>query len=316
MLLNKNKEKNKEKRTLSSIESKEIISFNTQYLNMSPYVESTVVKISDNIIKSNLTSKENRFLGEQYLLNYKTNNDYIGYKIGISNFIKQEAIATATNLEFNEELEDIIKLPIHTKVKVALSTAIINRRSVRKFSGNSMHLKDLSNILYYSQGISAEVPAYGSMENKNLKLRNAPSAGGLYPIELYLYINNVKDLEDGIYRYYPYAHALKKVSGNMNEKEIRSLAEFAFINAEKANVIVFYIYNLPINTRKYGDAGMAYAFIETGEIAQNLQLVSTALAYGACDIGGYEKQHVEEILGLDGVLKHMIHMTLVGVQEE
>ena len=44
--------------------------------------------------------------------------------------------------------------------------------------------------------------------------------------------------------------------------------------------------------------------------------MSTALGYGACDIGGYEKQYIEELLNIDGVLKHVVHMTVVGWEQE
>ena len=78
----------------------------------------------------------------------------------------------------------------------------------------------------------------------------------------------------------------------------------------------FYVYDMYVNSRKYGDAGTAYAFIEAGETAQNIQLMATALGYGSCDIGGYEKQYVEKSLKLDGITKHVIHTTIIGKEAE
>ncbi len=75
------------------------------------------------------------------------------------------------------------------------------------------------------------------------------------------------------------------------------------------------MYHYLKNTRKYGNQATAYAFIESGEIAQNIQLTATALVYGSIDIGGYNKEYLQEKLSLDGISQHVIHMTLVGNKE-
>lgn len=63
-----------------------LVHFNTQYSSISPYVDSTVIKTPDTIIKGSLYSKDNRFLSEEYLLNYRTNNDNLGFRMGVSSF--------------------------------------------------------------------------------------------------------------------------------------------------------------------------------------------------------------------------------------
>ncbi|MPQ43789.1 SagB/ThcOx family dehydrogenase [Clostridium tarantellae] len=294
-----------------------LIHFNTQYCIMSPYVDSTVVRTPETIIKGTLFSKENRFRSEEYLLNYRTNNNYLGFRIGVANFFQQDAALTAVNAEMGEDLNDVIKLPNAKNIRVGLSTAITSRRSVRSYMKSNMSLNELSNILYYAQGVSNEVEPYNlSNRDKKIKLRNAPSGGGLYPIDIYMYIQNVKKLKDGVYKYYPYSHSIKPIKFNEESANIRNFAEFGAVNAEDANLIVFYVYNFLKNTRKYGDSGMAYALIEAGETAQNLQLVSTAIGYGCCDIGGYEKQYIENFINIDGHFNHVVHMTIVGMELE
>ncbi|NFN87698.1 SagB/ThcOx family dehydrogenase [Clostridium sporogenes] len=317
-MLLKNLKKQKVKRKKNNdIENKMLINFNTQYSSISPYADSTVVKTPDTVIKGSLYSSQNRFLSEEYLLNYRSNNDNLGFRMGVSSFFQMDAALTSVNLDIEEEEKNIIKLPDSKNIRVGLSTVIKSRRSVRSYSNKSMSLNDVGNILYYTQGICDEVEPYNLQGNeKKIKLRANPSAGGLYPIQLYAYMKNVQGLQDGIYTYYPYSHSLKPVKVNKELLKVDNLAEFAVINAEDANLIVFYVYNFFKNSRKYGDAGFSYALIETGEMAQNLQLVSTALGYGACDIGGYEKQYIEELLNIDGVLKHVVHMTVVGSEQE
>ncbi|ACQ54414.1 SagB/ThcOx family dehydrogenase [Clostridium botulinum] len=316
MLLKNLKKQKIRKQRNTDIENKMLVHFNTQYSSISPYVDNTVVKTPDTIIKGSLYSKDNRFLSEEYLLNYRTNNDNLGFRMGVSSFFQKDAALTFVNLDMGEDGQDIIGLPPFKNIRVGLSTAIKSRRSVRRYSSKSMSLNDVANIFYYTQGICDEVEPYNLEGNKKkIKLRANPSAGGLYPIELYVYMKSIKDLEDGIYTYYPYSHGLKPIKVNKEALKIENFAEFGVLNAENANLIVFYVYNFLKNSRKYGDAGFSYALIETGEMAQNLQLVSTALGYGACDIGGYEKQYIEEVLDIDGVLKHVVHMTVVGWEQ-
>ncbi|EJE7233767.1 SagB/ThcOx family dehydrogenase [Clostridium sporogenes] len=317
MLLKNLKKQKVKKQKNTDVENKMLIHFNTQYSSISPYADSTVVKTPDTVIKGSLYSKHNRFVSEEYLLNYRANNNNLGFRIGVATFFQRDAALTSVNLNMEEEGEDIIELPSFKNIRVGLSTAIKSRRSVRRYSNKSMSLNDVANILYYTQGICDEVEAYNLESNeKKIKLRANPSAGGLYPIQLYVYMKNIKDLEDGIYTYYPYSYSLKPIKVNKEGLKIDNFAEFGTLNAENANIIVFYVYNFLKNSRKYGDGGFAYALIETGEMAQNLQLVSTALGYGACDIGGYEKQYIEELLNIDGVLKHVVHMTVVGSEQE
>ncbi|GAA0732286.1 SagB family peptide dehydrogenase [Clostridium oceanicum] len=294
-----------------------LLSFNTQYCSVSPYTDTTVVRTPDMVMKGSLFSKNNRFRSEEYLLNYRTNNYYIGFKAGVGNFFQTGAALTSANKELEEELSNVVYLSNPKKVKTSLGMAITERRSIRNYSNDNISEKELSTILYYSQGVSTEAKIENIPAGKDtIKLRNAPSGGGLYPIKLYVYISNVKGLRNGIYMYYPYSHSLKPINLEFNKKDSNKLAEFAMIQSENLNLIFFYVYDVYINTRKYGDGGMAYAFIEAGEIAQNVQLLSTALGLGACDLGGYEKQFIEKTLNIDGITKHVIHVTVVGNEDD
>lgn len=317
MFNRKNKRKEKEKTVNKYPYEMEITSFNTQYCSMSQYADTTVLKTPDLVMKGNLYSKNNRFNSEEYLLNYRTNNNNLAFRAGLSNFFQQNAAMTAANKELEEELDDVIMLPKAKPIKAALGATITSRRSVRNYAENIASKQEIANVLYYAQGVSAEMELKGFVGgNDNIKLRNTPSAGGLYPVNLYVYINNVDGIENGFYLYYPYAHAIKPINITKEQANMYSFAEFSNIKASNVNMFFIYVYNMNINSRKYGDAGAAFGFIEAGEIAQNVQLVSTALGYGSCDIGGYEKQYLEKQLKLDGITKHVIHMTIVGKEGE
>lgn len=300
------------KKELTNQEAKSMFDFNLNYIGLSPYSDQTVVKTSDLMMSNHIKPSKNHLLSEEWLMNYKADNNYIGYNSSISAFFEDDAIITFSNSDYFEDVEGAIFLPKPSKIGLSLEVAIQKRRSLRKYINRKMSLSDLSSILHYGAGVTGETTVKKEIESK-IKLRACPSAGGLYPITLYFWANNIENLQNGIYEYLPYSNAIKKV--DTKSFNIRDLAEFSFINVEDANLVFFYIYNLAKNSRKYGNQATTYAMIETGEIAQNIQLVATALLYGACDIGGYEKEKVEDILNLDGRLKHMIHMTILGSGE-
>ena len=55
-----------------------------------------------------------------------------------------------------------------------------------------------------------------------------------------------------------------------------------------------------------------FAAIEAGEISENVHLISTAMNLASTDIGGFDKVLMEQELGIDGLTKHIIHLTLIG----
>lgn len=287
----------------------------------------TIVKTPETCFRG-LYYSTNRLVGEEFLLNYRRSDSDLSMAMGI-NAYKSFPVrgAMANRLLQDEEVEnECMKLPKPEKLNMPLGSVIKSRRSVRSFSGKPIKIEELSTLLFYSQGISAVADISQDIEGglpetitlgpeyKN-NLRNAPSGGALYPIDLYLIINGVERLEKGIYQYMPNSHSLRIVR-KLQESDIsiltNTLAYFEGFESTKINVYIIFVYNLFLNSRKYGDSGMAFAFIEAGETSQNIHLVSTALGIGPCDIGGYKKQKFENFIGIDGLSKHMIHLTVLG----
>lgn len=84
-----------------------------------------------------------------------------------------------------------------TKGEVSLEHCLLKRRSVRNYRNTALSLADISQLLWAAQGMTAE--GY---------LRTAPSAGALYPLEIYLAAGNVDGLSPGLYHYQPERHGL------------------------------------------------------------------------------------------------------------
>ncbi len=90
--------------------------------------------------------------------------------------------------------------------EISVEEAIAQRRSVREYSGAPLTLKDISQMLWAAQGVT----------QPHLKLRSAPSAGALYPLEVYLICADGGPIPAGVYHYNPNAHTLEIViSGNV-----------------------------------------------------------------------------------------------------
>ncbi|HPE36264.1 MAG TPA: SagB family peptide dehydrogenase, partial [Spirochaetales bacterium] len=143
----------------------------------------------------------------------------------------------------------------------------------------------------------------------------APSGGGLYPVYLYAVVLNVDGLKPGIYLYMPITHALEivRVFDARDMDRLREIANWGNnISLESIDVAMFYVYSLYENSRKYVDMGLTFALIEAGEISENIHLACTAMGLASCDIGGYDKVPCESFLGVDGLTRHMIHLTLIG----
>ncbi len=291
---------------------RETINMSSQYTLVSPYADTTVVRTPEAVLKGIYHSRANRFISEEYLLNFRTYSARLDFRIGISRFRARDALLSFAMLPKKEHAEEIIKLPPPKKIKAAFSAVLQARRSVRVFNG-SIPLKDFATILFYSQGITGYMTLKDKeVDAERIMLHAAPSGGGFYPVKLYIVAWNVDGLERGLYEYYPHHHALRVVERGYNQEDLIALAGFGDIKAETSAFCMSYIYEIYVNSHKYGNSGAAYAFIEAGEIAENAQLTTTALGYGACDIGGYNKQFIEKRFGLDGISKQVIHFTIFG----
>jgi len=93
--------------------------------------------------------------------------------------------------------EELIKLPPpRTHSEVAFEEALVKRRSIREFSPEKLTIEQTGQLLWAAQGITA--PSEG--------LRAAPSAGALYPLEMYVV------LPSGVYHYEPAGHQMRRIT--------------------------------------------------------------------------------------------------------
>lgn len=169
---------------------------------------------------------------------------------------------------------------------VALERTLAERRSVRDFATGALSLQQVGQLLWAAQGIT----------NKD-GMRTAPSAGALYPLEIYVTVGEVSDLAAGVYRYEPAAHRLVRVAERDMRGELCAAALDQACVAEGAAVFVFTAVEQR-TTRKYGRRGVRYVHIEVGHAAQNLMLQATALGLGGVTVGAFDDGAVARVLVL------------------
>ncbi len=166
---------------------------------------------------------------------------------------------------------------------ISVEQALKSRRSVRSFKPEPLTLGELSQLLWAAQGVSG------------VHYRTAPSAGALYPLEVYVAAENVEGLAAGVYRYNPESHALSEVRKGDVLKSLSRAAYWQEHAGAGAIAIVFSaVYER--TTGKYGQQGIRFAHMEAGHAAQNVYLQAEALDLGTVVIGVFMDGWVKRVL--------------------
>ncbi len=169
----------------------------------------------------------------------------------------------------------------------SVESALLRRRSVRDYADEPLTLFEVSQLLWAAQGVTD--PRTG--------FRTAPSAGALYPLEVYAVVGNVDGLAAGIYKYEPHAHALLQVkTGDVRSELTAAALGQTSIRTGAIALIFSAVYER--TTRKYGERGIRYVHIEVGHAAQNVYLQAVSLNLGAVVIGAFQDTQVKTIIHL------------------
>jgi SagB-type dehydrogenase family enzyme len=181
--------------------------------------------------------------------------------------------------------------------------AIQRRRSVRDYSSQPMTLEELSRLLYYTGGINTERWGHS--------LRAAPSAGALYPIEIYPVIHRVAGLEPGLYHYAVQEHALELLrAGDLQGEIVRHGLMQGFLG--EANLVLVFTAIFQRLRWKYQERTYRYALLEGGHLGQNVYLAATSMGMGACAVGAFLDDDLNGMLGVDGQQEASIYLLAVG----
>jgi len=167
----------------------------------------------------------------------------------------------------------------------SIEEAIEKRRSVRSFEDESITLQEVSQILWAAQGITGEDGGF----------RSAPSAGATYPIEVYLVVKKVEDLDPGVYHFSPKEHFLKKIVKGEKGVDLKNSAlGQTFIEEASVSIVFTAVYERTKD--RYGERGEMYVHMEAGHAAQNIYLQCQSLGLGTVVVGAFNELEVREII--------------------
>lgn len=175
-----------------------------------------------------------------------------------------------------------------TEVKAAsLEELLLQRRSVRRYADAPLTQDEVFKLLWAAQGITR---AGGG--------RTAPSAGALYPLEIYVVAGNVEDLAPGVYKYEPVGDELVHVKdGDVRASLAAAALGQGCVREAAIDIVIGAVYER--TTAKYGSRGDRYVHIEVGHAAQNICLQAPALGLGLVTVGAFQDDLVKMIIGME-----------------
>jgi SagB-type dehydrogenase family enzyme len=184
---------------------------------------------------------------------------------------------------------------------LSVEDALDTRRSVRQYSDGPLSLPTLSRLLYAAQGVTEQRTGF----------RAAPSAGALYPLEVYPVVHNVAEITSGIYHYAVQEHGLEMLQqGDFRGRVTQAGLYQQFLGQAGVCFVLSAVFQ---RTRwKYRERAYRYVLLEAGHVGQNLYLAATALGLGACAVGAFLDNQLNDLLGLDGASEGVLYVVSVG----
>lgn len=181
---------------------------------------------------------------------------------------------------------DISLPPPNVSSEYSVEEALAYRRSIRRFAARPLTLEDVGQLLWAAQGVRSTATG-----------RPAPSAGALYPLEVYLVAGDVDGLDPGVYKYQPLGHKMRlHQAGDYRDIVARAAWGQDWVADGAAIIVITAVYSR--TARKYGSRAERYVHIEVGHAAQNIYLQAQTLGLGTTIVGAFRDSKVRDVLDL------------------
>lgn len=211
-----------------------------------------------------------------------------------------------------EQDKRLIELIPINNIKIAkdnLVENILNRKSHRNFNDQPLSIDELSFLLWASQGvkevIKREDKAYAT-------LRTVPSAGARHAFETYILVQNVKNLEPGVYRYLAIEHKLIFLHKVVEQKKKIIDAALGQEFAGKCAAVFIWTSVAYRSEWRYHLVAHKAMLLDAGHVCQNLYLACEGIGAGTCAIGAYDQQKIDSLIKVDGKDEFTIYLAPVG----
>ncbi len=178
----------------------------------------------------------------------------------------------------------------------SLEQLLARRRSIRQYPDAALSLAEVGQLLWAAQGITHPEG-----------FRTAPSAGALYPLELYVAAGRVEGLAQGVYHYEPGRHRLVK-TGDGDVRAALARAALSQSCVADAPAVIVFTADYERTTGKYGTRGRRYVHMEVGHAAENVFLQSEALGLATVVVGAFSDKAVDRVLHIPADLQTLMLM--------
>jgi len=180
-----------------------------------------------------------------------------------------------------------------------------SRKSRRKYDPEKyLTLEELAFLCWAAEGIREHRPKYS--------FRTSPSGGCRHPLDLYVYAQRCRGLDQGLYRYLPVEHSLVLTRSGEDAERLNLALVGQFWNAAAAFIWVA----LPIRTEwRYGPVAHKIVALDAGHSCQNLYLACEAAGLSTCAIANYDQGPLDAFLGLDGEDRFGVYTAVIGIAE-
>ncbi|PQO37850.1 non-ribosomal peptide synthetase [Bremerella cremea] len=197
--------------------------------------------------------------------------------------------------------DNCLTLPSFTDFEDAKD--LFARQSNRFFDEGPLTLDRMSGILH----------ALSETTRNGIHKRAYASAGGLYPVQTYLYVkpNAIESLTDGCYYYDPVCHRLvvERLGEVLDEQFFDSQVNRPLFR--RSHFTLLFVSDDAAIEPMYGDLSSKFVDIEVGAICQLLESTAPRFGIGLCQIGWWNIKYAIETLGLT-TERRLVHAAVGG----
>jgi len=170
------------------------------------------------------------------------------------------------------------------------------RQSIREYARQPITDKQLGEFLYRT----ARVKEVLKTDIQDVSRRPYPGGGAIYELELYLTVNQCRDIPCGLYHYDPQNHQLCKISA-LNDKTKHLLKDAAGSSGIEKPLQVLVTVTSRFQRLSWKYEAMAYNVIlkNVGVLYQTMYLVATAMDLSPCALGGGDSDLFAATAGLN-----------------
>jgi len=183
---------------------------------------------------------------------------------------------------------------------------LLARRSSRSFLPTTLTLAEVAAVLGAAYGV-VEVDRSGD----GLLRRSVPSAGGLFPLDVYVFLRKVEGVGPGLYRYDGETASLDLLRDGDQFETLRPEL-YPYPMVEDANMVLALVATFARTQAKYGPRGYRYILLEAGHVGQNVSLRAVELGLGSLCMGGYADARLNQVLELDPRRAGVVYAIAIG----